>query len=77
MILHIGQRIEERSAVVTLSNEGYLLSNFQEVEVSLCAVQNILKKKEETGTVADRLRCGRPWSTTEGGDRNLIRLSLV
>ena len=53
------------------------MSNFQEVEVSLCAVQNILKKKEETGTVADRLRCGRPMSTTEGGDRNLIRLSLV
>ena len=36
-----------------------------------------LKRKKKTSTVADRLRCGRPRSTTKREDRNLIRLSLT
>ncbi len=47
--------VEVRSSVVTLSEEGYsqrALAARQ--KVSLCAVQNILTKKKETGSVRDK-----------------------
>ena len=46
------------------------------LKVSLCAVQNILKKKEETGSVRDKPRSGRPKQTSSREDRLLVRLSL-
>ncbi len=44
--------------------------------MSLCAVQNILTKKEETGSVRDKPRSGRPKQTSSREDRLLVRLSL-
>ena len=69
--------IEKRSSVVTLCDEGYSQRNIaKKLKISLCAVQSILKKKRETGTVADRPRSGRPRATTNRVDRSLVRLSL-
>ena len=73
----INLSVEERSAVVTLSGEGYSQRGIpKKLKISLCAVQNILKKKEETGKVADRQRSGRPRATSAREDRTLVRLSL-
>ena len=69
--------VEARSAMVTLSGEGYSQRGIaKKLKISLCAVQNILKKKEETGKVADRQRSGRPRATSAREDRALVRLSL-
>ena len=63
--------------MVTLCDEGYSQRNIaKKLKISLCAVQSILKKKRETGTVADRPRSGRPRATTNREDRSLVRLSL-
>ena len=69
--------IEERAAVVTLSKEKYTgRAIARRLKISLCAVQKILKKVCETGTVKDRPRSGRPSSTTPRQDRLLCNLSL-
>ena len=69
--------IEERAAVVTLSKEKYTGHTIaRRLKISLCAVQKILKKVCETGTVKDRPRSGRPSSTTPRQDRLLCHLSL-
>ncbi len=69
--------VEVRSSVVTLSEEGYFqLAIAARLKVSLCAVQNILTKKEETGSVRDKPRSGRPKQTSSREDRLLVRLSL-
>ena len=63
--------------MVTLSGEGYFQRGIaKKLKISLCAVQNILKKKEETGKVADRQRSGRLRATSAREDRALVRLSL-
>ncbi len=69
--------VEVRSTVVTLSEEGYSQRAIAaRLKVSLCAVQNILTKKEETGSVRDKPRSGRPKQTSSREDRLLVRLSL-
>ena len=69
--------IEERAAVVTLSEEGYSCRSIaRRQKISLCAVQGILRKKSETGTVKDKSRSGRPRATTAREDRLLYRTSL-
>ena len=46
--------VEKRSSVVTLRGEGYLMRKIaKKLKVSLCAVQNIIRKKKETGSVKD------------------------
>ena len=68
---------EERPAVVTLEKERYRQRAIaRKQKISVCAVQEILKKKEETGTVEDRVRTGRPRVTSKRLDRLLKRLSL-
>ena len=50
---------EERPAVVTLEKERYRQRAIaRKQKISVCAVQEILKKKEETGTVKGRVRTG-------------------
>ena len=39
--------------MVTLRGEGYLRKIAKKLKVSLCEVQNIIRKKEETGSVKD------------------------
>ena len=57
--------IEQRAAIVTLSKEEYNgCAMAKKMKVSLCAVQQILKKEKETGSVKDRKRSGQPCSTT-------------
>ena len=69
--------IEERAAVVTFSKEKYTgCAIARRLKISLCAVQKILKKVCETGTVKDRPRSGRPSFTTPRQDRLLCHLSL-
>ena len=63
--------------MVTLSEEGYSgRAIARKQKISLCAVQEIIKKARETGSVNDRPRCGRPASTTPRQDRLLSHLSL-
>ena len=69
--------MEERAAVVTLSKEWYSgRAIASKLKISLCAVQEIIKKAKETGTVKDRPRSGRPNSTTPRQDRLLSHISL-
>ena len=69
--------VEQRAAVVTLSKEHYSgRAIAKKLRISNCAVQKILKKVEETGTVKDRPRSGRPSSTTPRQDRLLSHLAL-
>ena len=65
--------VEEQSSVITLSGEGYSPRCIAQKFESLCCSEY----KQLTGTVAHRPRCGRSRLTTEGEDRNLIRLSLA
>ena len=44
--------------------------------VSRYCVQQLVKKHNETGNVADRSRRGRPRATTAQQDRTLVRMSL-
>lgn len=70
--------IEQRAAIVTLSKEKYSgRAIAKKMKVSLCAVQQILKKEKETGSVKDRERSGRPCSTTSRQNRLLMHLSLT
>ena len=63
--------------MVTLSKEDYSGHAIaRKLKISLCAVQKILKKVQETGTVKDRPRSGRPSSTTPRQDRLLSHLAL-
>ena len=56
---------EQRAAVVTLSTEQYSgCAMAKKLKISLCAVQEIFKKAQETGTIRDRERSGRPSLTT-------------
>ena len=69
--------MEERAEVVTLEKEGYRQRAIaRRQKISLCAGQEIPKKKEETGTVKDRVRTGRPHVTSKRQHRLLKRLSL-
>lgn len=63
--------------MVTLHGEGYSMRKIsRKLKVSLCAVQSILAKKEETGSARDKGRSGRPRVTNGREDGTLIRLSL-
>ena len=69
--------VEERAEMVTLEKKGYRQRAIaRKQKISLCAVQEIPKKKEETGTVKDRIRTGRTRVTSKRQDRLLKRLSL-
>ena len=69
--------VDEKAAVVTLEKEGYSKRAIdRNRKIRLCAVQEILKKAKETGTVKDRTRTGRPRAKTECQDRLLKRLSV-
>jgi len=69
--------IEKRASVVTLSKENYSgRAIAKKLKISLCGVQEILKKHKENGCVRDRPRSGRPLSTTPRENRVLTRLSL-
>ena len=70
--------IEKRSSVVTLGEEGYSQRQIaRKLKVSLCAVQGIIKKNKQTGSVRDKARSGRPRSTSEREDRLLVRTALI
>ena len=63
--------------MVTLSKEGYSgRAIAKKLQISVCAVQGILKKARETGAVKDRKRSGRPPLTTARQNRLLFHLSL-
>ena len=65
--------LEERAAIVTLHKEGYNQTAIsRKLSVSRSAIQEIIRKKNETGTVADRKRSGRPRKTTERQDEYLV-----
>ena len=71
--------VEERSLVATVRGEGYSMRKIAKKLniISLCAVQNIVrKKKKETGSVKDITRLCRPCITTNHEDSALVRLSL-
>lgn len=69
--------IEQRASVVTLDKENYSgRAIAKKLKVSNCAVQEILKKVKETGSVKDKEKSGRPRSTTPRQDRLLKHLSL-
>ena len=69
--------IQERAQVVTLSEEGYSLRAIaRKLLISICAVQGIIRKVMETGSVKDRSRSGSPSSTTPRQNRLLSHLSL-
>jgi len=51
--------IEQRASVVTKSKENYSgRATARKLKISLCAVQGILKKDKENGSVIDRTRSG-------------------
>ncbi len=53
--------IEKRASVVTLSKENYSgRAIAKKLKISLCGVQEILKKHKENGCVRNRPRSGRP-----------------
>ena len=63
--------------MVTLSKEGYSgRAIAKKLQISVCAVQGILKKARETGAVKDRKRSGRPPLTTARQNRLLFHLSV-
>lgn len=61
--------VETRSAILTLWQEKYSMGQVaKKYKISTSTVWNIIKKKEETGSVVNRKRSGRPriTSVTEG-----------
>lgn len=63
--------------MVALSEEGYSARAIaKKKNISVCAVQEILKKNLETGSVGDKPRTGRPSATTPRQNRLLVHLSL-
>ena len=68
--------VEKRVAVVTLGKGEYKHAIATKHNISICAVQEILKKAKRTGTVKDRIRTGWPRATTECQDHLVKRLSL-
>ena len=62
--------VEVRSSVVTLSEEDYSQDVIAaRLNESVCAMQRILTKREETGSVRDKPRSGRPKQTSSHEDR--------
>jgi transposase len=69
---------EERLEIVFKAEQG--LSHRQiarEMKIHRNSVNGIVKKHQESGTVEDRERSGRPKISTAGDDRILIRTSLA
>ena len=69
--------VEERAAVESLNKENYSGRVIaKKLKIGNSAAQNILKKTEETGTVKDRPRSGRPSSKTPRQNCFLSHLAL-
>lgn len=69
--------VETRHKVVSLRQQG--LSQVEiarQTGVSRCAVQALLQKHKETGTVEDQKRSGRPRKLSKADER-LIKLTLL
>jgi len=68
--------IEQGASIVTLSKVNYSgQAIIRKLKISLGAVQGILKKNKENGSVIDKPRSGRPLSTSSREDRELTQLS--
>ena len=68
--------IETRAEIAAQYPQKSMGELSKQYNVSKCVIHNIVKKKRETGTVADRPRSGRPRISTTRDDRTLVRLSL-
>lgn len=65
--------IEKRSAICTLRNEGYSMSQIvQKVGVSKKGVYTNLDRSQKFGSLVDRKRSGRPRKTTKAEDKYII-----
>lgn len=68
--------IEKRSAICTLRNEGYSMSQIaQKVGVSKKGVYTTLDRSQKFGSLMDRKRSGRPRKTTKAEDKYIIMKS--
>lgn len=68
--------LEQRSAICTLSKEGYSIRQIaKKVGVSYKGVHYTLIRKRSTGENRDRKRSGRPRSTTKQEDQFVLTLS--
>lgn len=68
--------IEIRSAIITLHKEGYSIRLIaRKIHVSYKGVQNTIRRFNETGSLANRPRSGRPKCTTKQEDLTLKLIS--
>ena len=68
---------ETRLRVVFLLEQGPSCRKVsQKMHINVKTVYSIKKRREETGSVTDRARSGRPKKMTVRHDRALVRLSL-
>ena len=64
--------LAKREQIIYLRNSGKTFREISsELNVSLCAIYNILKKKNQTGVVDNKQRSGRPKKLTEREPRKM------
>ena len=75
----MGKTIVTKETKINIVHDAKTITSISEIArlngVSRKCVQNTIKKFEETGSVEDKPRSGRPRCTTSRQDAQLVRLS--